>query len=170
MGGRLKKEETYVYLGLIHNVVQQKPTQHCKAIIFQFKKKKSKTNSLSCKYLLFVYISVCMLKVKVAQSCLILCDPMDCSPWNFQARILEWVAFPFSRGSSQPSDQTQVSHIAGRFFTDEPQVKPKNTGVGSLSLSQWILPTQELNRALLHCRQIFTNGAIREAVCMLTLQ
>ena len=36
MGGRLKKEETYVYLGLIHNVVQQKPTQHCKAIIFQF--------------------------------------------------------------------------------------------------------------------------------------
>ena len=35
----------------------------------------------------------------------------------FQARILEWVAFPFSRGSSQPRDQTQVSRIAGRFFT-----------------------------------------------------
>ena len=35
-----------------------------------------------------------------------------------QARILEWVAFPFSRGSSQPRDQTQVSHIAGRFFTN----------------------------------------------------
>ena len=34
-----------------------------------------------------------------------------------QARILEWVAFPFSRGSSQPRDQTQVSHIAGRLFT-----------------------------------------------------
>ena len=34
-----------------------------------------------------------------------------------QARILEWVGFPFSRGSSQPRDQTQVSHIAGRFFT-----------------------------------------------------
>ena len=34
-----------------------------------------------------------------------------------QARILEWVAFPSSRGSSQPRDQTQVSHIAGRFFT-----------------------------------------------------
>ena len=34
-----------------------------------------------------------------------------------QASILEWVAFPFSRGSSQPRDQTQVSHIAGRFFT-----------------------------------------------------
>ena len=34
-----------------------------------------------------------------------------------QARILEWAAFPFSRGSSQPGDQTQVSHITGRFFT-----------------------------------------------------
>ena len=34
-----------------------------------------------------------------------------------QARILEWVAFPFSRGSSQPRDQTQASHTAGRFFT-----------------------------------------------------
>ena len=39
------------------------------------------------------------------------------SLWNSQARILEWVAFPFCRGSSQPTDRTQVSHIAGRFFT-----------------------------------------------------
>ena len=39
------------------------------------------------------------------------------SPWILQARILEWVAFHFSRGSSQPRDQTQVSHIAGGFFT-----------------------------------------------------
>ena len=37
--------------------------------------------------------------------------------YTVQARILEWVAFPFSRGSSQPRDQIQVSHIAGRFFT-----------------------------------------------------
>ena len=57
-------------------------------------------------------------KVKVTQSCPILCDPMD---WTLhrilQARILKWVTFPFSRGSSQPRDQTQVSRIAGRFFT-----------------------------------------------------
>ena len=33
-----------------------------------------------------------------------------------QARIVEWVAFPFSKGSSQPRDRTQVSHIEGRFF------------------------------------------------------
>ena len=52
-----------------------------------------------------------------------LCDPMDYSPPGsslsmgiLQARILEWVAFPFSRRSSQPRDQTQVSHIAGGFF------------------------------------------------------
>ena len=57
-------------------------------------------------------------KVKVAQSCLTLCDPMDYTVHGIlQARILEGVAFPFSRGSSQPRDATQVSRIAGRFFT-----------------------------------------------------
>ena len=71
-----------------------------------------------------------------------------------QTRILEWVAFPFSRGSSQSRDQTEVSHIAGRFFTSWATAKPKNTGVVSLSLLQWIFRTQELNRGLLHCRQI----------------
>ena len=56
--------------------------------------------------------------MKVAQSCLTLCDPVDCIVHGIlQARILEWIAFPFSRGSSQPRDWTQVSHIAGRFFT-----------------------------------------------------
>ena len=58
------------------------------------------------------------MKVKVAQSGLTLCDSMDYTGRNvLQAGILEWVAFPFSRGSSPPMDQTQVSHIAGRFFT-----------------------------------------------------
>ena len=57
------------------------------------------------------------LKVKVAQSCLTLCDPMNYTVHGIlQARILEWVAVPFSRGSSQPRDQTQVSRIAGGFF------------------------------------------------------
>ena len=59
-----------------------------------------------------------IMKVKVAQSCLTFCDPMYYTVHGiFQARILEWVAFPFSRGSSQPRVQTQVTHIAGRFFT-----------------------------------------------------
>ena len=59
---------------------------------------------------------------EVAQSCPILCYPMDCSPPGssvhgiLQARVLEWVAISFSRGSSRPRDRTQVSHIAGRRF------------------------------------------------------
>ena len=58
------------------------------------------------------------LKVKATQSCLTLWDPMDYTLHGIlQARILEWVAFPFSKGFSQPRDQTQVSRIAGRFFT-----------------------------------------------------
>ena len=68
-----------------------------------------------------------------------------------QARILEWVAFPFSKGSSQPRDWTQVPHIAGRFFTSWATGKPKNTGVCSLSFLQQIFATQEWNRGLLHC-------------------
>ena len=57
-------------------------------------------------------------KVKVVQSCPTLCDLMDYTVQGIlQARILVWVAFPFSRGSSQPGDRTQVSRIAGGFFT-----------------------------------------------------
>ena len=64
-------------------------------------------------------ILVCL----ITQLCLTPCDPMDCSqPGSpvrgiLQARILESVTMHSSRGSSQPKDQTQVSHIAGRFFT-----------------------------------------------------
>ena len=57
------------------------------------------------------------LKVKVAQSCPTLCNPLDYTIRGIlQARILEWGAFPFSRGSCQPRDRTQVSRIAGGFF------------------------------------------------------
>ena len=60
---------------------------------------------------------------EVAQLCPTLCDPTDCSLPGFsvhgifQARVLEWVAISFSRGSSQPRDGTQVSRIGGRCFT-----------------------------------------------------
>ena len=57
-------------------------------------------------------------KVKVTQLCLTLCDPMDYTVHGIhQVRRLEWVAFPFSRGSSQCRDWTQVSRIASGFFT-----------------------------------------------------
>ena len=61
--------------------------------------------------------------VFIAQSCPTLCDPLDCSPPGssvhgiLQTRILQWIAIFFSRGSSQPGDQTQVFCIRGRFFT-----------------------------------------------------
>ena len=65
-----------------------------------------------------------------------------------QARILEWVAFPFSRRSSQPRSPA----LQADSLPVEPQRKPKNTGMGSLSLLQWIF--LESNQGLLHCRQI----------------
>ena len=58
-------------------------------------------------------------EVKVTQSFLTLCDPVDYTVHGIlQARILEWVAYPFSRGSSQPRNRARVSCIAGRFFTN----------------------------------------------------
>ena len=62
----------------------------------------------------------CQSESEVAQSCLTLCDPLDCSPprpsvcWIFQARVLEWVAISFSRGFSWPRDWTQVSCIVSK--------------------------------------------------------
>ena len=80
------------------------------------------------------------------------------TPWTtvhgiLQARILEWVAFPFSRGSSQLKDWTGSPTLLVDSLPAEPPGKPKNTGVHSLSL-QWIFPTQESNQGLLHCRPI----------------
>ena len=70
---------------------------------------------------------------EVAQSCLTLCDPMDCSlPSSsvdgiFQAIVLEWIAISFSRGSSRPRDRTQVSCIVDRRFTVWAISKNKST-------------------------------------------
>ena len=64
-----------------------------------------------------------LLSLLVTQSCLTLCNPMDCSPPGssvhgiLQEGILEWVATPFCRGSSWPRDRTWVSCVAGGFFT-----------------------------------------------------
>ena len=69
---------------------------------------------------------------KLLQSCLTLCDPMDHSlpgstvHGTLQARILEWVVMPSSRGSSWSSDRTYVSCTTGGFFTPEPRGKPSS--------------------------------------------
>ena len=94
--------------------------------------------------------------MKVAQSfTTTLCDPIDYTVHGIlQAKILEWVAFPISSGSSQLRDRTRAPTLLADSLPAEPPGKPKNTGVGSLSLLQGTFPTQELNRGLLYCRWI----------------
>ena len=95
--------------------------------------------------------------MKVAQSCPTLCNPMHSTVHGIlQARILEWVAFPFSRGSSLPNPgiKPRSPALQADSLPAEPQGKPKNTGVVSLSLLQQIFRIQESNQGLLHCRKI----------------
>ena len=101
-------------------------------------------------------------QVQVPQSCPTLCDPMDCSlPGSsvhgiLQARIVEWVAIPFSEKEDLPNPGIKpMSHtLQADSLLSGPLGKPKNTEVGSLVLPQGIFPTQKLNPGLLHCRQI----------------
>ena len=87
----------------------------------------------------YVCVCVCML---VAQSCLTLCNSMDCNLSGssihgiFLARILEWVAISFSRESSQPRDPTHISCIAGGLLTTEPPGRTLNV----CTLNYLILP------------------------------
>ena len=79
-------------------------------------------------------------KVKVTQSRLTLCNPMDCSPQGssvpgiLQARILEWVAISSFRGSSQPTDRTRVSALQADSLLPEPLQKPRPVGQFSRSV------------------------------------
>jgi len=90
-----------------------------------WKQKKVCTKSLqSCPLFVTLWTVAVCVRVLVAQSCLTLWDPMDYSPPGsvhgiLQAKILKWVAIPFSRGFSRPRDQTRVSCITGRFFTSQ---------------------------------------------------
>ena len=70
--------------------------------------------------------------------------------YSLQARILDWVAFPFSRGFSQPRSPS----LKAGYLPAEPQGKPKNAGVGSLFLLLWIFLTQKSNQGFLRCRRI----------------
>ena len=78
------------------------------------------------------------------------------TPWSdytvhgiLQARILEWVAVPFSRDLPNPGIKSRSPALRVDSLPAEPQGKSKNTGVGSLSVLQRIFQTQELNRGLL---------------------
>ena len=82
----------------------------------------SSLNITSLIHFEFIFVYGARKQSRVVQLCPTFCDPVDCSPPGssvheiLQARILEWVAISFSRGSSQPRDRTQVFCIAGRRF------------------------------------------------------
>ena len=85
------------------------------------------------------------------QSCPTLCDPKDCSPpassvhGILQGRTLEWVALPSSRRSSWPRNWTQVSRIAGRFFTNWATRGSYSTQLCKFGKNHWIEPWQQVN-------------------------
>ena len=88
-------------------------------------------NGCTQRHSFHTYLTVMLVEKKelVAQLCLNVCNPIDCSLPGIsvygilQARIVEWVAISYSRVYSQTRDQTQVSCIVGRFFTTEPPGK-----------------------------------------------
>ena len=106
---------------------------------------------------------------KSLQSCLTLLNLRDCSPSGssvhgiLQARILEWVTMPSSKGFSQPRDQTQVSHIAADSLASVPPGKPKNTGVVAYPFFRG--SPQPRNQTGVSCiaDNLFTSCATRES-------
>ena len=100
-----------------------------------------------------------IMKVKVAQSCLTLCDPMDYTVHGIlQARILEWVAFPFSRVSSQSRNRTRVSWIEGGFFINW-AIREAGSYVGQCLLSHVFFDHSHSNgHVVLICISLATSG------------
>ena len=95
------------------------------------------------------------MKVKVIQSCLTLCDPMDYPVHGIlQTRILEWEPLPSPGDLPNPGIKPRSPALWADSLPAEPQGKPKNAGMGSSSLLQQIFPTQESKWGLLYCRQI----------------
>ena len=95
------------------------------------------------------------LNVNVTQLCPTLCDPMDYSPWNSPGQNTGVGSCPPSLSDlPNPGIKPRSSTLQADSLPDEPQGKPENTGVGSLSALQQIFLTQEWNWGLLHCRRI----------------
>ena len=112
-------------------------------------------------------------KTKVAESCPTLCAPMDYTVHGIlQARILEWVAFPSPGDLPNPGIKPRSPSLQADSLPAEPQGKPKNTRVDSLSLLQCIFLTQESNQGLLCCRwilyQLSYQGSPQLYLCVYT--
>ena len=97
---------------------------------------------------------------KSLQSCLTLWDPADGNPPGspvpgiLQGRTLEWVAMPSPGDCPNAGIEPRSPTLWADSLPSEPPGKPKNTGVGTLSLLQQIFRTQQSNQGLLHCKQI----------------
>ena len=110
----------------------------------------------------------------VTQSCPTLCGPMDCSPPGssvhriLQARIVEWVAIPSSRGSSWPRNQTWVSCTAGRFFTSKPPWDGKK--LQGRDLRQWGLDAdpgaEKVHRCQVGCLCMCRHRRVHKCQCV----
>ena len=101
------------------------------------------------------YFSFLFRKVKVAQSCLTLCDPMDYTVHGIlRARMLEWAAIPFSGDLLNPGIEPRYPAPQAYSLSAEPEGKPKNTGVGKPIPSPADLPDPGIKPGLLHCRKI----------------
>ena len=108
-----------------------------------------------CIIFVCVCVYVCLLYTKSLQFCPPLCNPKDSSPPGssvhgiLQVRTLEWVAIPFSRGSSWPRDRTQVSCIAGRYV-DSPRKKNLCTNCVSGAITCMVFPPETIRLALIY--------------------
>ena len=92
-------------------------------------------------------------------------QPHDCTFHGIlQARILEWVPITSLVDLPNPGIKPRSFTLQADSLPAEPQGKPQNTGMSSLSLLQWIFSTQESNQGLLCCRQVLSNWAIKEAL------
>ena len=121
-----------------------------------WRRKWQPTPVLNLLFNVFPFANVCA----CAQSCLTVCDPMDCSPPGSLSMEFSkqeyWSELPFPNPGDLPNPgiESRSPTLQTDSLPPEPQGKPKNTGVDSLSLLQWIFLTQELNQGLLHCRRI----------------
>ena len=107
------------------------------------------------------------MQVQIIQLCPTLCNPMDCTVHEIlQATILDYVAFPFFRGSSQPRDWTQVSCIAGRFFTSWATREAQEYWRGQPIPSPVDLPNPVIKPGLLHCRWILYQLSYQGRPCL----
>ena len=119
-------------------------------------------NSFVCNRFIYGINSNCFYLILLccAQSCPTLCDPMDCSSSTYQAPLSMWFSrpecwsglqFPYPGDLPNPVIEPRSPTLQADSLQAEPQGKPRNTGLGSLSLLHWIFQTQESS---LHCRWI----------------